>query len=101
MTVEHSYTYSGALADSQKVNWRVKDSIGGDKKLDFSKPFLPESLARVSGIEVLNPREQLIPSVGSTRSSATIISMASIRRCMLGVEVRRASGRRPASPARS
>jgi hypothetical protein len=60
MTIEHSYTYSGALADSQKVNWRVEDLIGGDKKLDFSKPFLPESLARVSGIEVLNSREQLI-----------------------------------------
>ena len=43
----HSYTYKGALEAATKINWRVEDLIGGDKQLDFTKPFLPESLARV------------------------------------------------------
>ncbi len=60
MSIQHSYSYPAALADSQKVNWRVEDLIGGDKKLDFSKPFLPDSLAGVSHIEGLNAREKLI-----------------------------------------
>jgi DNA-binding NarL/FixJ family response regulator len=60
MSIQHSYTYPAALADSQKVNWRVEDLIGGDKKLDFSKPFLPDSLAGISHIEGLTAREKLI-----------------------------------------
>src|SRR6266508_3518737 len=43
----HGYTYRTALAASERVHWRVEDLIGGDKGLDFSKPFLPESLGRV------------------------------------------------------
>jgi hypothetical protein len=60
MSIQHSYSYPAAVADSQKVNWRVEDLIGGDKKLDFSRPFLPDSLAGVSHIEGLNAREKLI-----------------------------------------
>jgi len=41
----HNYTYSGALAASEKVHWTIQDVIGEKNKLDFSKPFLPESLA--------------------------------------------------------
>src|SRR5262245_28612260 len=44
------YTYAGALASSEKIHWRVEDLNGGDKRLDFSKPFLPESLAGVSSL---------------------------------------------------
>jgi hypothetical protein len=55
----HGYTYQGALAASQRVNWRVEDLIGDDKRLDFSKPFLPESLARVEPLTFLSPRERL------------------------------------------
>ncbi len=49
-----SYGYRETIETSQKVNWRIEDIIGGDKKLDFSKQFMPESLARV---------EQLRPSL--------------------------------------
>ncbi|HKX84423.1 MAG TPA: hypothetical protein VJL58_09400, partial [Pyrinomonadaceae bacterium] len=45
---------------SQKVNWRIEDIIGGDKKLDFTKPFMPEALARVEGLSFLNAEEKLI-----------------------------------------
>src|SRR5262249_29897774 len=32
--------------------------IGGDKRLDFTKPFLPEGLARVSALQFLSADEQ-------------------------------------------
>lgn len=60
MTNQHGYTYEAALAAAQKVNWRIEDIIGGDKGLDFSKPFMPEMLARVTGLDFLMPAEQRI-----------------------------------------
>ncbi len=56
----HNFTYEATLADAIKVNWQVADLIGGDKRLDFSKPFLPESLAGVRGLSTLSTREKLL-----------------------------------------
>ena len=52
------YTYQETLVAAQKVNWRIEDIIGGDKQLDFTKPFMPETLARVEGMEFLTPAEK-------------------------------------------
>ena len=52
------YDYRDTLEASLKVNWRVEDIIGGDKKLDFSKRFMPESLARVEELDFLNEDEK-------------------------------------------
>jgi P-aminobenzoate N-oxygenase AurF len=52
------YTYQDTLAAAQKINWRIEDIIGGDKQLDFTKPFMPETLARVEGLEFLTPDEK-------------------------------------------
>ena len=57
-TRSQSYSYQTALAASQKVNWRIEDIIGGDKRLDFSKPFMPESLARVESLAFLSADEK-------------------------------------------
>jgi hypothetical protein len=59
MSIQHGFTYEGALADSQKVSWRVEDLVGPDKKLDFTKPFLPDALAGVNGLRSLSPSEKL------------------------------------------
>lgn len=58
--MNHNYTYSGALAASEKVRWTIRDVIGEGNTLDFSKPFLPESLARVEPLSFLTPKEKLI-----------------------------------------
>ena len=58
--LSHNYSYEATLADQLKVTWKVDDLIGGDKKLDFTKPFLPEALAGVRGISCLNDREKLL-----------------------------------------
>lgn len=56
----HNYSYQGALAASEKMRWTLQDVIGKEKKLDFNKPFLPESLARVKSLSFLTPDEQRI-----------------------------------------
>lgn len=56
----HNYTYSGALAASEKVRWTIQDVIGEKNQLDFSKPFLPESLARVESLSFLTPKEKRV-----------------------------------------
>ena len=58
--MQHGFTYQDTLATSNKIAWRIEDIIGGEKRLDFSKPFMPESLARVEGLTFLSPAEQRV-----------------------------------------
>lgn len=55
--MKNNYSYQEALEASERINWRIEDIIGGEKRLDFSKPFLPESLAQVSRLSFLSPEE--------------------------------------------
>jgi hypothetical protein len=55
-----TYSYESALKNSAKVNWRIEDIIGDQKHLDFSKCFLPETLASVNNISCLNDQEKLL-----------------------------------------
>jgi hypothetical protein len=57
---QHGYTYAATLAASQRINWRVEDIIGGERRLDFDKPFMPDSLARTQAIECLGDDEKLL-----------------------------------------
>lgn len=57
--MRQNYSYQETLSASEKIHWRVEDIIGDDKKLDFRKPFMPESLARVEPLEFLTPSERL------------------------------------------
>jgi primosomal replication protein N len=54
----HHYTYQATLAAAERIHWRVEDIIGGDKQLDFTKPFMPESLARVEDHAFLTEDER-------------------------------------------
>jgi hypothetical protein len=42
------------------IHWRIEDIIGGEKRLDFHKPFMPESLARVEPLTFLNSEEKRV-----------------------------------------
>jgi hypothetical protein len=57
--MQHNYSYESTLAASERIGWKVDDLIGGDKKLDFTKPFMPESLAQVKQLSFLTPEEQV------------------------------------------
>lgn len=54
------YSFKEVLENAEKIRWRVEDIIGGDKRLDFQRPFLPESLARVASMDFLSDREKLL-----------------------------------------
>lgn len=54
------YTYQSTLAASEAIHWRIEDIIGGEKKLDFTKPFMPESLAQVESMTFLTKDEKRI-----------------------------------------
>ena len=58
--MNHGYSYQSTLASSDVVNWRIEDIIGGEKRLDFSKRFMPESLARVESLSFLDNEEKKV-----------------------------------------
>lgn len=58
--MKSNYSYQAALETSERVHWRIDDIIGGEKRLDFSKPFMPESLAQVKGLPFLTNEEQRV-----------------------------------------
>ena len=58
--MNHGYSYRSALAASEMIHWRIEDIIGGDRKLNFSKPFMPESLARVESLSFLTNEEKKV-----------------------------------------
>jgi hypothetical protein len=58
--MHQQYSFGATLQASQKVNWQIDDIIGGDQRLDFSRRFLPESLARVEELRFLTAGEKRV-----------------------------------------
>jgi hypothetical protein len=56
--MNHGYSYQSALSASESIHWRIEDIIGGEKRLDFTKPFMPESLAYVEPLSFLTRDEK-------------------------------------------
>ena len=56
----HQYSFKDCLSRAECINWRVEDIIGGDQKLDFSRPFLPETYVAAASLDFLDEREKLI-----------------------------------------
>ncbi len=52
------FGYKETIVASQKVNWRIEDIIGGDRKLNFAHRFMPERLARVESLRFLSLDEK-------------------------------------------
>jgi len=57
--MQQQHSYQDLLEASQRANWRIDDIIGGDKRLDFAKPFLPETFARTEALAFLSAEEKL------------------------------------------
>ena len=55
----YQYSFKDCLARAERITWRVEDLIGPDRPLDFTRPFMPESLARTGGLDFLSAAEQL------------------------------------------
>ena len=52
-------SYQHLLETSRRVNWRLEDLIGEGRRLDFARPFLPETFAQTQPLGFLNPAEKL------------------------------------------
>ena len=55
--LSHAYDYRSVLETSHKINWKLEEVIEG-RTLDFTRPFLPESLAGLRAIRCLSPDEK-------------------------------------------
>jgi len=51
--------YQRLFETSQRVNWRLEDLLGEGRRLDFTRPFLPETFARTEPLGFLNATEKL------------------------------------------
>lgn len=58
--VQHNYRYDSTLRSSERVTWQVDELLPESASFDFSRPFLPESLARVQQATMLDARERLL-----------------------------------------
>ena len=56
----HDFNYEATLASSLRAQWQIDDVLRDDQDLDFSRNFMPESLARTAELDSLNPFEQRI-----------------------------------------
>jgi hypothetical protein len=56
----YQYSFKDCLQRAERITWRVEDLIGGDKTLDFTKAFLPESLTRTAELAFLSSDERRV-----------------------------------------
>jgi hypothetical protein len=54
----HDFNYEATLASSLRAQWQLDDVLREDQDLDFSRNFLPESLARTAQLTGLSAFEQ-------------------------------------------
>ena len=52
-------SYQHLLDTSRRVNWRLEDLVGEGRRLDFTRPFLPETFAQTEPLDFLSPAEKL------------------------------------------
>jgi demethoxyubiquinone hydroxylase (CLK1/Coq7/Cat5 family) len=74
-------SYENLLETSRRINWRLEDVIGGSKRLDFSRPFLPESFARTASLSFLSEDEQL--KLNQIRGFGYVSMFELVERCIL------------------
>ena len=54
------FSYEATLATSLRAQWQLDDVLRTDQELDFSRNFMPESLARTAALDTLDQTEQRI-----------------------------------------
>lgn len=54
----HDFTYPGVLAVSARAAWQLDDVMPVDAELDFTRPFMPEALARSGAVAGLSAEER-------------------------------------------
>lgn len=55
--MHHNFNFKDVLAASARAAWQIEDVLPEGSRLDYSKPFLPEALARTAAIPFLSEAE--------------------------------------------
>jgi hypothetical protein len=71
----HNFDYEATLASSLRAQWKLDDVLREDQELDFTRNFMPESLARTAGLDGLNPFEQRVLNQISAHQYLTIFGV--------------------------
>ncbi len=56
----HDFNYPSIRAASSRAAWEIEDVIPAGARLDFTRPFMPEALARTAGLDGLSEDEKRI-----------------------------------------
>jgi hypothetical protein len=59
LTTIHTERYAHCISNSRRVRWDIDRDVIRARRFDFSKPFLPDGLSRVSRLDFLTPAEQV------------------------------------------
>ncbi len=55
----HDFKYPAILAASDRAAWQIDEVIRPGAQFDFTRPFMPESLAGTAGLDMLSDEEKL------------------------------------------
>ena len=56
----HDFNYEATLTSSLRAAWQLDEVLKADQELDFTRNFLPDSLARTAALDMLSTDEQRI-----------------------------------------
>ena len=71
----HDFNYEATLTSSLRAAWQLDDVLRADQELDFSRNFLPESLARTGELDMLSANEQRVLNQISAHQYLTIFGV--------------------------
>ncbi|WP_256927019.1 hypothetical protein [Hydrogenophaga sp. IBVHS1] len=75
LTTIHTERYARCIEASKRVRWDIDRDVIRARRFDFSKPFLPEGLARTGRLEFLSPAERLRLSQVQGRTYANMFGL--------------------------
>lgn len=56
----HDFSYPAVLSAGTRAAWQIDDVLPLDAKLDFTRPFMPETLAQVRALSDLSIEERIV-----------------------------------------
>lgn len=56
----HDFNYPAVLAAGSRAAWQIEDVLPAGARLDFTRPFMPEALARTALVPGLSPAERIV-----------------------------------------
>ena len=69
-------SYTSCVRNSEKITWRLDDLLPVEQRLDFSRPFLPESLTQTERMGFLSSSERLALNQITSNSYLNIFAFA-------------------------